>query len=187
MKNKGFLSRSRLGDSVAHKVVTPSLNPVTEITTPIAAPQLETEAGSGSDIRAVSRTAGPRADGSRRYTLNLHVPESAAEGLGRHLDQFPPSRRAAMRRALVCAFIAEVQSGTQRQMGTASDGLVQLRVDLRLADPLRDALLARANALPFEPKASALARYLAPLLALFISTHLDTNPTAAMPNTETLP
>lgn len=173
MKNKGFLSRSRIGDSVDHKEVTPSLNPVAEITTPIATPQSATEAGSSSDIRRAARTAGPRAEGTRRYTLNLHVPSAAAEILARYLGQFPPSRRAAARRALVCAFMVEVQSGTQRQMGTASDGLVRLRIDLRLADPLRDALLARANAGPFEPKASALARYLAPLLAWFISTHLD--------------
>lgn len=173
MKNKGFLSRSRIGDSVAHKEAASSLNPAAEITAPIVAPLPVSSNGTYPGIAPVPKTAGARSKGARRYTLNLHLPESAAERLGRHLDQFPTSRRAAARRALVSAFTAEVQKGTYSQRGTSLGNLVRLRVDLRLTDHMRDAFLAKANAGSFEPKASALARYLAPLLAGFISTHLD--------------
>jgi hypothetical protein len=69
--------------------------------------------------------------------------------------------------------MAEVQMAPRFKAAPIEGPLARLGVDLRLTDQLRDAFLAKANAGPFEPKASALARYLAPLLAGFISTHLD--------------
>lgn len=173
MKNKGFLNRSRIGDSIAHKEVASSLNPTTEITAPFITPLPASATGTDSGIRPVAKAEGPISWGTSRYTLILHVPESASERLGRYLGQFPTSRRAAARRALVSAFMAEVQMAPRFNAAPLEEPFARLRVDLRLTDQLRDALLAKVNAGLFEPKASALARYLAPVLAGFISTRLD--------------
>lgn len=168
MKNKGFLSRAIIGAAASHKEVASSLSPVTEIKVPIVTPQAATEAGSDPGTRPVSNITMQRTEGVRRYTLILQIPVPAAGALARHLGQFPPLRRAAARRALVSAFIAEVRVAPRFKAAPIEDPLIRLRVDIRLTDQRRDQLLAQANPGRFEPTASALARHLTPLFAAFI-------------------
>jgi hypothetical protein len=117
MKNKGFLSRSRFGETGRHKgtenppaalveVVAAASPPVTEVHVE-ASPKKLRDATSGRLVTA----------GSRRHTVLLRVPTQTAARLTRHLEQLPPSQRSAARRALVSAFMRSLPKRFDAQLG----------------------------------------------------------------------
>jgi hypothetical protein len=165
MKNKGFLNRSRIGDNTGHKDI-----PETEIRSPGPIPTLpdkaEVEPASPPPIAPTVRSASPHK--ARRYTLALRITTEAADHLNNHLARFHASRRPILRRAIITAFLADLEHLRDQPSLPEVTGTVRLRIDLRLTDDRRDQLLALANRGRFEPIATALARLLSGRLSDFL-------------------
>lgn len=168
MKNKGFLGRSRIGDTGGHKetAVPPAslMETRASVPQPVAEVDLEDPATKPPEV-----TPGrPVIAGSRRHTVLIRVPAETATRLARHLEQFPPLDRPATRRALVSASMRRLPEGLAALPNVTSAPMTAIRVDIRLTDAKLAGLLAAAAVAPFEPAATALARLLSPRFTEFL-------------------
>ena len=168
MKNKGFLSRSRIGDSVAHKEVHVTEHRPSEPSAPVGDTDQATPPSAPPKVPKLLPSLPPK---TRRHTLALKISAEAADHLAKHLAQFPAARRPIVRRAIFTAFLASIDH-PGAIVSEEPAKLVRLRLDLRLSDDRRDRLLALANQGRFEPVATALARLLSGQLAAFLEREL---------------
>ena len=168
MKNKGFLSRSRIGDTIGHKEAeaapTSSLEAVGPASPPVAGVRVD-----ASTLKPPkSMPSKEVTTGTRRYTILLRVPDQSAAVLVRHLEQVPPPARSAARRALVSAFVRSLPDRPVAQLRVTPTAMSAIRIDIRLSEAKLAGLLASGAAGPFEPTATALARLLSPRFTAFL-------------------
>jgi hypothetical protein len=168
MKNKGFLSRSRIGDTIGHKETEATPVSSLETRTPASPPAAEIHVDISPPKPSEAMPCKAVMTGTRRYTILLRVPDQSAAVLVRHLEQVPPAARSSARRALVSAFIRSFQERPDARPGVTPTAMSAIRIDIRLSEAKLAGLLASGAAGPFEPTATALARLLSPRFAAFL-------------------
>ena len=195
MKNRGFLTRPTISPLGTHKDLTPADLPnqqVANVTaemsyTETVAPPQEPRQPNPPVEKSVppSRTAvsSTPTGTAKRYTLVLKLDAVLYQRLEAWLEPLVPSARSAAKRAMLLAFRSHMVSIPLNGVPAAAPvDAVSYRIDIRLPDPLVRQLLAAAAQAAFEPKATALARSVAPHFADFIREALGPIPAAAATN-----
>ena len=192
MKNRGFLTRPAISPLGRHKDQTPadlSNQQVANVTAEvsqnetIAPPQEPRQPNppvekSGPPLRT---KASSFLDGTaKRYTLVLKLDAVLYHHLEAVLEHLGPSARSATKRAMLLAFRSHLARICLDDAPAAAPvDAVSYRIDIRLPEPLVRQLLAAVAQTAFEPKATALARSVAPHFADFIREALGPIPAAA--------
>lgn len=170
MKNKGLLTRSGSSPLGAHK-------------------QDEDRRALSSTSSSVPRQPAikpslhqpvmiaPDPDGAR-YTLSLKIDKPSADIIARLCGSADLGIQSGARRSLTMQFRAHlldtpIEKAAKLKLQTP----VSLRLDIRLPEPYVLQILALEGAAPFEPRATTLARNIAPKLASFLAKHaIHTDP-----------
>jgi hypothetical protein len=200
MKNRGLLTRPTISPLGTHKDPTPAdlpnhqiANLAAELTHKDAiVPDQETAQPntlmevSGPQLRA--RLSPVPADAAKRYTLILKLDLGLHQGLEASLVRLSPSARSAAKRAMLLAFRSRLAvTPLKAVLAVTPSDAVSYRIDIRLPDPVVSQLLAEAGKCAFEPRATALARSLAPHFANFVRDALGPISAAASANSVTEP
>lgn len=196
MKNRGFLTRPTISPLGTHKDQTPAEFPKQQVAVvtaeftqkdaiapdqgpPQPSPPVEK---SGPPLRAAASSA--QTGTAKRYTLVLKMDAVLYHHLEAWLKPLVPSARSAAKRAMLLAFRSHLATINHLNgvPAVAPVDAVSYRIDIRLSEPLVRQLLAAAGQTAFEPKATALARSLAPHFADFVREALGPMPASASAN-----
>ncbi|CAM4045148.1 hypothetical protein CESP606_21195 [Cereibacter sphaeroides] len=181
MKNKGLLTRAGGSPLSFRKDPVPTDMPNRIAADASAAPvvaadQPEIARGETNPVgKAPRATPTPRRrqspsseDKAPRYTLRLTVEAKVLEELDRLLGDMDDKSRIAAKKALVRTFASQVAERTPKKAEYVPTDPVVYRIDLKIPDSLRAAILAVEGANPLEPAGTALSRNLAPVFAAFV-------------------
>lgn len=195
MKNRGLLTRSAISPLGKHKDPTPAELPNQQVAnvSPEVIPNDLTQTDKTPrqqdlDMRDAEDPSRPKSQPApkltaRRYTLVLKLDPDLHRRLQASLATFSPLARPAAKRAMLLAFHSRLAvTHLKAVLAAAPIDAVSYRIDIRLPDPLISKLLATAGQSAFEPRATALARFLAPHFADFVWEALGPIPAAASAN-----
>jgi hypothetical protein len=181
MKNRGLLTRPAVSPFGTHKDPAPAdlpnqrdANSPTEVAPNDLAGTDQTPPLQVLDMRDADKPSRPKSGlvpnvTARRYTLVLKLDPALHQRLDASLTRFGPSSRSAAKRAMLLAFRSRlVVTPLNAFLPAAPIDAVSFRIDIRLPDPVVSQLLAAARQSVFEPRATALARSLAPHFADFV-------------------
>ena len=192
MKNRGLLSRSSISPLGTHKDPTPldlPNQPISNVAPELTrnetivpdqepAPADPDVVDSGQPLRA--KASPVPTSTAKRYTLVLKLDAVLHQRLEASLESFGLSARSAAKRAILLAFRSHLAVIPLNGVpAVAPVDAVSYRIDIRLPDPLVRQLLAAVGQNAFEPKATALARSLAPCFAAFVRDALASNSATA--------
>lgn len=188
MKNRGLLTRPAISPLGTHKDPTPVDSPNRQVVNAAAqliqhetvVPDKErpTEDQGNPDSRQPLRAKASRipTPAAKRYTLILKLDSSLQHHLEASLERHGAKARPAAKRAMLLAFRSHLTVAPLDVVpAVAPVNAVSYRIDIRLSDPLVRQLLAAVGQMAFEPKATALARSLAPCFASFVRDALASN------------
>jgi hypothetical protein len=113
---------------------------------------------------------------AKRYTLVLKLDGALHHHLEASLERQGAKARPAAKRAMLLAFRSQLTVIDLTAVPAAAPiDAVSYRIDIRLSEPQVRQLLAAVGQNAFEPKATALARSLAPRFAAFVRDALASN------------
>lgn len=167
MKNKGLLTRSDSSPLGTHKLDDANAkSPSSSASTPERHPAIKP-----SLHQPVTITPDP--DGAR-YTLTLKLEKSVADIIARACGTADLGVQSGAKRALTLQFRANLLNTPIEKAAKAKINVpASLRLDIRLPEAFVLQILAIEQAAPFEPRATTLARNLAPRLAQFLKTSVS--------------
>ena len=192
MKNRGLLTRSTISPLGMHKDPTPAElltqqvgNVLPEVIPNDLARTDQMQPLQDPDMQDADRPSRPKSQPvpkvtTRRYTLVLKLDPALHQRIEASLARLGPSARSAAKRAMLLAFRTHLaRIHLNGVPAIAPVDAVPYRIDIRLPYPLVSQLLVAAGQSAFEPRATALARSLAPHFADFVREALRPIPAAA--------
>lgn len=164
MKNKNLLTRSALSPLGGHKQLEQQ-NDVSSSTLPPT--HLGHSTARKPSLHKPIMIA-PDPEGSR-YTLSLKIEKSVVEKIARMCGSSDLDSQPGAKRSLTMQFRAHLlTTPVERAMKSTLKSPTSLRLDIRLPESFVLQILEAEKAAPFEPRATTLARNLAPKLSSFL-------------------